>query len=85
MRKYSAIPSRVLPKCNQLQVSSLLTEFQVETTPGRAVKEREFYLQQIRRPWRIISKTMTPQVGVSGFLLFRVKMNIQKGEFCHGV
>lgn len=29
------------------------------------------------------SKRVTPHVGVSGFLLFRVKMNIQTGELCH--
>ena len=57
----------------------LLGELQVEITPGGVVTQRKLYTQQIRRSWGITFKAVTLPVEVSGFLLLRVRMNIEKG------
>lgn len=53
-----------------------------EATPSGVVTQKELYLQKRRRSQGITYKAQAPGgVRVSGFLLFKVKMNVQKGEF----
>lgn len=70
-------------RCNGTNVSSLLDELQMETTPGGGVTQRKLHLQQIRQSRGINFQSLTIQVVVDGFLLFRIRMNIQKRELCH--
>lgn len=63
-------------------MNSLLGEPQVERTLGGVLTQKKFYLQQVRSK-RLVFKALTPQVGVRGFLLFGVRLSIEKGEFCH--
>ena len=64
-------------------MSLLLGELQAETIPNEVVTQREFYLRHVRRSQGVTSKAITPGAGESGFFLFGVKINLQKGEFCH--
>lgn len=59
--------------CKGTDVSRLRAEL-LATTPWGVVTQRRLHLQQIRRTRGITSKPLAPQVGVSGFLLFKVKM-----------
>lgn len=62
-------------------MSWLLGELQVEITPGGVVTKRKLYSQQVRRSWGINSKSVTLPMEVSGPLVFRVKINIEKVSF----
>lgn len=72
-------------QCRKGTDVSLLRAELLVTTPWGVVTQRRLHLQQIRRTWGITSKPLAPQVGVSEFLLFRVKMieHSEKGVLSH--
>lgn len=69
-------------------MSLFLGELWIETTPGEFnPKETLFAPNKImRNNFPSCDSTVGFSylgLGVSGFLLFSVRMNIQKGDFCH--